>query len=1052
MLRHHFLAATVALSFATTALSQTTWTSFEDRKGHAIASTPFGGVMMFGGESVETSDKLLNDTQQLSSNNKKWTAAATLHLPLPRTEHALAAGLDGGSSDVFVMFGGLRRVAIDNPATTITDDTFVFVGGDWVKIDPPVGTSAPSPRTGHAMVTDLFRNKVVLFGGFSGGIPRNDLWEFDPATNEWTEVIPSFQPGSPQQRFDHSMAFDSLRGVIYLFGGSPFQNDTWQYDPSTQTWTDISQPTRPSGRRKAAISYLPTFDQVVLFGGQDNTLTSLTDTWTMNPATGAWTQQAPTTTPPGRFEHAMSPDQLGTKAVLLGGTDGSDEALESTWLWDGTDWNEEIPPPSPRTGVAMTYDSARGKHVLFGGRSAPGSTDLGDTWELEELTWEHKTPSPAPTARADAGLCYDEARNVTVLFGGRQSGSCGTPLGDTWEWDGTTWTPKSPANSPPASGGMQPVFDTKRNLVWVLVGTEMWSYDGTDWLHARIPEGRGQFAHCFDSVRQRVVVAGGEKPSLTLTSEVWEWNGSGWSQEESLPLDRTDVRMAFDPVRGESVICGGRRGPAAAAVRLAETLAWDGSAWTPLSPLSTGKSGIGVVFDPLRGFIVAVGGYTNTNTISDAVEELTGPSWTNFAGIRPTGRADGAIAFHTASGNIVRFGGICGTPNVSCADTWTFNGTSWSEHFPATPPPARQGTAMAYHPDSQRLVMFGGYNQYAATPLLGDTWTWDGTDWHLEGGGAQSPGARAGHMVIETAWGTLLWGGHDGTEYRNDMWRWTGSEWLLVDSGTPTPRTNYGAAYDSRRDRVVVFGGREDCASGSYLNETWEWDGDSWLQRFPTTSPSPRERSRLAYDSARSRVVLYGGFDGTNELSDTWEWDGDNWIQRSPTSVPGSSSGHAMSYDAGRKLSILFGTPGTWDYGSERPGETISTETVDTCLSILGTTPQLVPTEWNGPWVGDSIGLDFVDMPPSIPVMLFGFTPLPLPLNLFFLGQPLCELAVSPDIIEPLFPFVPPYESGPLPNDPALEGVSLYAQAAFLDLLGGPLVTSNSLQLTLGSK
>jgi hypothetical protein len=33
----------------------------------------------------------------------------------------------------------------------------------------------------------------------------------------------------------------------------------------------------------------------------------------------------------------------------------------------------------------------------------------------------------------------------------------------------------------------------------------------------------------------------------------------------------------------------------------------------------------------------------------------------------------------------------------------------------------------------------------------------------------------------------------------------------------------------------------------------------------------------LAYDSRRERVILFGGSDGTQTFGDTWEWDGTTW-------------------------------------------------------------------------------------------------------------------------------------------------------------------------------
>jgi hypothetical protein len=45
--------------------------------------------------------------------------------------------------------------------------------------------------------------------------------------------------------------------------------------------------------------------------------------------------------------------------------------------------------------------------------------------------------------------------------------------------------------------------------------------------------------------------------------------------------------------------------------------------------------------------------------------------------------------------------------------------------------------------------------------------------------------------------------------------------------------------------------------------------------------PGPRYAPAIAYDSARARVVLYGGIDSAMKtaLDDTWEWDGQRWVE-----------------------------------------------------------------------------------------------------------------------------------------------------------------------------
>ena len=99
----------------------------------------------------------------------------------------------------------------------------------------------------------------------------------------------------------------------------------------------------------------------------------------------------------------------------------------------------------------MTYDSVRGRVVLFGGGNTYGP--LADTWEWDGADWTQRTPTTAPEARMDCGIAFDPVRGVTVVFGGYGIG--GGQLGDTWTWDGTSWTHLLPATSPGAREGRE---------------------------------------------------------------------------------------------------------------------------------------------------------------------------------------------------------------------------------------------------------------------------------------------------------------------------------------------------------------------------------------------------------------------------------------------------------------------------------------------------------------------------------------------------------------------------------------------------------------------
>ena len=81
------------------------------------------------------------------------------------------------------------------------------------------------------------------------------------------------------------------------------------------------------------------------------------------------------------------------------------------------------------------------------------------------------------------------------------------------------------------------------------------------------------------------------------------------------------------------------------------------------------------------------------------------------------------------------------------------------------------------------------------------------------------------------------------------------SWYQLVPAASPSVRSTPAITYDAAHGQVVMFGG----FNGSYLNDTWLWNGTTWKQAFPQNSPSPRSNVQMVYDPARGNVVLFGG-------------------------------------------------------------------------------------------------------------------------------------------------------------------------------------------------
>jgi hypothetical protein len=155
------------------------------------------------------------------------------------------------------------------------------------------------------------------------------------------------------------------------------------------------------------------------------------------------------------------------------------------------------------------------------------------------------------------------------------------------------------------------------------------------------------------------------------------------------------------------------------------------------------------------------------------------------------------------------------------------------------------------------------------------------------------------------------------------------------------------AAYDVRRGRVVMFGGQGDgTVTGTSANLV-EWNGQdgTWQDRTPVRNcqvawPPSRYHHAMAADSRRGKILVFGGQQITpddrvaprgspvyeTKLSDYWEWDGQagTFTQRSPANAsadwpPGGSTSidpaGSMTYDETRDRVVLVGTfgQGPWE-------------------------------------------------------------------------------------------------------------------------------------------
>jgi hypothetical protein len=286
---------------------------------------------------------------------------------------------------------------------------------------------------------------------------------------------------------------------------------------------------------------------------------------------------------------------------------------------------------------------------------------------------------------------------------------------------------------------------------------------------------------------------------------------------------------------------------------------------------------------------------------------------------QPPARGGAAMAYDAATSTMVLFGG--GSTHGFLGDTWTWNGTTWTRQHPAAHPSARIEAAMAYDAATGTIVLFGGLTHHGKHEVkVGDTWTWNGTTWTQQHP-AVHPFARSeATMAYDAATSTVvLFGGTGHGPRLGDTWTWDGTAWTQQAPATsPDARESATMAYDAATGTIVLFGGADLFGA---LGDTWTWNGTTWTQQHPATSPPARFEAAMAYDAATSTAVLFSG-EGQNPtvlLDDTWTWDGATWTQQHPATSPSARIFASMAYDPATSTAVLFGSGnvilGTWTWG-----------------------------------------------------------------------------------------------------------------------------------------
>jgi len=486
--------------------------------------------------------------------------------------------------DRMVMFGGTSNEIY--PTDTWSLD---LAGAPTWRPLAPVGNRSPIGREGAAGVYDPWNDRLLLFGGWNGGI-HDDLWSLALAGQTRWDTLP-VSPRPPAR--GHCTAIvDPIHAELVVTNGRGWQSgaelsDAWALNlTGIRSWRriDVSGDVPAIGGECGIFS--PERNSIIEYGGDSNP----TLCREMNLDDGRWTSllgPQPDPMPVRRGSSLLMTDPAADRLLVFGGVSWDCQPdLWSFSLSGAPSWSH-LPADGAApacTAANLVFDPVRRRILAFlSPLPAVQGTSLDQVWALpldEPRAWTRLDPAgPLPPGRIGFSLLYDPRRDRVLLFGGeifyRRSDDSGESQDDVWELslaDTLRWRQLTPTGTPGPRDEQTAVYDYARDRMIVFQGeqSEPCSYycshelddawalslgDSLAW-HRVGPAAPVRGNLVLDPGRDRLVVWPGDNSAWTLSlSDTTAWRPL--AIDGGLPMPRTLSGFVFDPTRDRMFVMGG---------------------------------------------------------------------------------------------------------------------------------------------------------------------------------------------------------------------------------------------------------------------------------------------------------------------------------------------------------------------------------------------------------------------------------------------------------------------------------------------------------------
>jgi N-acetylneuraminic acid mutarotase len=194
----------------------------------------------------------------------------------------------------------------------ISGNTHVFYKMDTTNGNWTFAMNFPGSAVENACAFGINGKGYVVFGADDNDVRLNNLWEFNPGSNTWTQRAAC--PGNARMG---AVCF-VINNIAYLgtgVGASTFLSDFFKYDPALNSWSSVAS---FPGANKSFQGAFAVNGKGYIVCGDNNGGGFSKAVWEYDPGMNAWTQKGNF---PGTARHTGSGFDINGKGYYGFGTD-----------------------------------------------------------------------------------------------------------------------------------------------------------------------------------------------------------------------------------------------------------------------------------------------------------------------------------------------------------------------------------------------------------------------------------------------------------------------------------------------------------------------------------------------------------------------------------------------------------------------------------------------------------------------------------------------------------------------------------------------------------